>query len=83
MLGVDGSTQSIHEMNLSAAQRFQVITEKVPWLASSGDAAATAAWRYASSGRDYVGISGQYCKNKSGGDVFVATGAPVEDGLTC
>jgi hypothetical protein len=83
VLGVNGSTQSIHEMDLGTMQRFQVIEEKVPWVTSSLDTASTAAWRYAESGRQYVGISGQYCKNKTGGDVFIATGAPMEDGLTC
>jgi hypothetical protein len=32
--------------------------------------------------RSYVAVSGQYCTDKSGGKVWVSTGAPT-DGLTC
>jgi hypothetical protein len=83
VVGVNGTAGSISEMNLSADQRFQVVEEKLPWVTMSSDTVSVASWRYDSSRREYIGISGQYCKNKTGGDVFIATGAPAEAGLTC
>jgi len=82
VMGVNGSDSSSVEMNLSAEQRFQIQLERVPWIAATGEQ-SNAFWRYDITGRDYTGVSGQYCKNKSGGDVFVANGAPADDSLTC
>ena len=45
VMGVDGSSQSSVDMGLSTDQRFQVIMEKVPWIAAT-DEAGIASWRY-------------------------------------
>jgi len=82
VMGVNGSDASSVDLNLNAEQRFHIQMERVPWISATGEA-SNAFWRYDISNRHYVGIEGQYCKNKSGGDVFVAAGAPADDSLTC
>jgi hypothetical protein len=85
--GVDGSAMSVTELNLSVQDKLQVVSELAPAVVTVEGGVTTPAmvteYRLARNGRNYIQISGRYCKNKSGGDVFKADGAPVEAGLTC
>jgi hypothetical protein len=81
--GVDGSGMSIDQMNLGTPDMLGEIAILAPAVVSDPSSALVTAWRVERMGRNYVQISGKYCKNKTGGDVFVADGAPIAAGLTC
>jgi hypothetical protein len=83
VMGVNGSSMSSEEMGLTPEQLFFNNMQRVPWVMASPEAYAVAFWRWEPLDRDYAAISGQYCKNKSGNDVFMATGAPADPSLTC
>ena len=85
--GVDGSQMSESQMNLSMDDAVRVMSQLAPatmtMQGGSSTSGMVAAFRIENSRRHYVQISGQYCTNKSGGHVFIADGASVEQGLTC
>ena len=83
--GVNGGSMSIYQMNLGLPDQIAEISVLAPAVTSQAEASTrqVTEWRVARMGRDYVQISGRYCKNKTGGDVFVADGAPVDAGLSC
>lgn len=87
VLGINGSAASVHDMQPSTGTRLEVVGGLAPEdLSTQGGASnpmTVTEWRVAENGRKYVQIKGHYCTNKSGGDVFVADGAPVDSGLTC
>ena len=83
VMGVNGSDMSSVQMHLNNSQRLELIEERVPWTEDGTSAEAVASWRYDGANRDYAQVEGRYCKNKSGGDVFMATGAPADSALTC
>ena len=81
--GVDGSQGSIVSLDLDLGDRLQMAEKMAPVTLAVPTAMLITEHRQAINNRHWVQISGQYCKNKSGGDVFRADGAPVEAGLTC
>jgi hypothetical protein len=82
VLGVNGSEGAIVDMNIDMGDRLLMVSEMAPATAAQADVTVTE-YRLAKNNRLWVQISGKYCKNKTGGDVFLADGAPMEAGLTC
>src|SRR6476659_2147290 len=80
--GVNGSSSSIDSMNIDLGDKIQMVINLAPVTAAQADMSVTE-YRLAKINRNYVQISGRYCHNKTGGDVFLADGAPMEAGLTC
>jgi hypothetical protein len=80
--GVNGSTSSINDMNIDLGDKIQMVENEAPVTAALADMGITE-YRLSRNNRNYVQISGRYCKNKTGGDVFVADGAPIDPGLNC
>jgi hypothetical protein len=83
VMGVSGSSGAIESLGLNTSQVFRINSQNEPWLTASGVAGVSAYWTFAAIHNIYAQVSGQYCKDKSGGDVFVNAGAPAANGLTC
>ena len=82
VLGVNGSSTSIDNMSVDLGDKIQMVMNQAPVTAAQADMTITE-HRLSFNNRNYVQISGRYCHNKTGGDVFLADGAPMEAGLTC
>jgi hypothetical protein len=84
VLGVDGAGSSIHGMHISINERARLVGMTAPAVvAASGTGPESPTMlRLAKRNRNWVQVSGTYCKDKSGGDVFVAGGLSAA-GLSC
>lgn len=87
VLGVNGSSMSIAQIGATLPARLLLVSQSAPEsvlnIGGSSTPAMVTMFRLASNRRFYLQVSGDYCKNKTGGDVFVPDGAPVDPGLTC
>jgi len=85
--GVNGSSTSIAQLGPTVQSRLLLISQTAPESVTMDGGLSTPAmvtlFRLATNRRYYIQVSGDYCKNKTGGDVFVADGAPVDPGLSC
>src|SRR4051794_35718405 len=60
--GVNGSATSIDNMNIDLGDKLQMVVQLAPVTAAEADVTITE-YRLSRNNRNYVQISGRYCKN--------------------